>query len=189
VTYLKVAEMQARGSVHFHAEFRLDSFGVRRVLVSGGELEVGAVAGYLAKHVTRSVLDGGALDHRILTADQLDLLLPRLRPHPARLVETAWQLGGRPDCAGLRRWAHSYGYGGHWLTKSRRYSTTFTERRLVRRAWRQQDDRGDERAGLGLADQVLDDEERVLKAADQARSRRETARAAKCVARDAARTT
>jgi hypothetical protein len=155
VTYLKVAEMQARGSVHFHAEFRLDSFGVRRVLVSGGELEVGAVAGYLAKHVTRSVLDGGALDHRILTADQLDLLLPRLRPHPARLVETAWQLGGRPDCAGLRRWAHSYGYGGHWLTKSRRYSTTFTERRLVRRAWQQQDDRGDERAGLGLADQVL----------------------------------
>ena len=30
---------------------------------------------------------------------------------------------------------HQFGYGGHYLTKSRRYSTTFTRLRHARREW------------------------------------------------------
>jgi hypothetical protein len=32
----------------------------------------------------------------------------------------------------LRRWAHQLGFGGHWSSKSRRYSTTFTALRRAR---------------------------------------------------------
>ena len=40
---------------------------------------------------------------------------------------TAWQLGTR-----FRAWAHMLGYGGHFLTKSRRYSVTFGQLRAAR---------------------------------------------------------
>jgi hypothetical protein len=36
----------------------------------------------------------------------------------------------------LRRWAHTLGYGGHFFTKSRRYTGTFTRERQRRIAWR-----------------------------------------------------
>jgi hypothetical protein len=42
------------------------------------------------------------------------------------MIETAWQLGHR-------QWAHTLGYGGHFLTRSRRYSVTFGELRTARR--------------------------------------------------------
>ena len=35
----------------------------------------------------------------------------------------------------LRKWAHMLGFGGHWSTKSRRYSTTFTVLRRARVAF------------------------------------------------------
>nr|WP_205864255.1 replication initiator [Planosporangium mesophilum] len=38
--------------------------------------------------------------------------------------------------AGLRRWAHMLGFGGHFLTKARRYSTTFGLLREARTAYR-----------------------------------------------------
>ena len=57
--------------------------------------------------------------------------------HLGRLIAYAWQLGTRPwtheraaaadwhDTYGrLRRWTHMLGFGGHFATKSRRYSTT-----------------------------------------------------------------
>ena len=42
--------------------------------------------------------------------------------------------GGNPRLKPLRlrRWAHQLGFGGHWSTKSRRYSTTFTALRRAR---------------------------------------------------------
>jgi hypothetical protein len=51
------------------------------------------------------------------------------------MILTAWELGARPDYAGLqlRRWAHMLGFRGHFLTKSRRYSSTFTAIRTERR--------------------------------------------------------
>ena len=41
------------------------------------------------------------------------------------MITTAWHLGGNRDTGRFRRWAHMLGYGGHFLTKSRRYSFTF----------------------------------------------------------------
>ena len=43
------------------------------------------------------------------------------------MITTAWQLGSRRATGQprFRQWAHMLGYGGHFLTKSRRYSVTF----------------------------------------------------------------
>jgi hypothetical protein len=59
-----------------------------------------------------------------------------LTAHARRLVETCWQLGGLPGLEELRlrRWAHMLGFRGHFATKSRAYSVTFTvlrERRAL----------------------------------------------------------
>jgi hypothetical protein len=43
--------------------------------------------------------------------------------------------------ARLRRWAHMLGFGGHFLTKARRYSTTFGELRAARIAYRRHEHR------------------------------------------------
>ena len=55
----------------------------------------------------------------------------------AELVRAAWALVGRPelDRLRLRAWAYMLGFGGHWSTKSRRYSTTFTVLRRARVAF------------------------------------------------------
>ena len=49
----------------------------------------------------------------------------------------AWELGARAELERLRlrAWAHILGFGGHWSTKSRRYSTTFTVLRRARVAF------------------------------------------------------
>jgi len=53
-------------------------------------------------------------------------------------VQTAWRLGGSDDLAHLRLrpWAHCLGFRGHWLTKSRAYSTTFGVLRAARHEFR-----------------------------------------------------
>jgi hypothetical protein len=43
--------------------------------------------------------------------------------------------GARIDGAGNLAWAHMLGFRGHWSTKSRRYSTTFTVLRRARAAF------------------------------------------------------
>jgi len=50
------------------------------------------------------------------------------------MITTAWQLGGRHVSGQprFRQWAHMLGYGGHFLTKSRRYSVTFGQLRKAR---------------------------------------------------------
>ncbi|MGH9056873.1 MAG: replication initiator [Acidimicrobiales bacterium] len=95
-----------------------------------------AVAGYLAKYATKSTDPAGVLDHRLKQND-LGHLEDRLSPHLARMVRTAWELGGRPELEHLRlrAWAHTLGFRGHWLTKSRRYSTTFAALRAARHDW------------------------------------------------------
>jgi hypothetical protein len=101
-----------------------------------GELSAEQVAGYIAKYATKATESFGAgLDRRI-GADDLDRL-DKLPAHVAKLVRAAWELGGRPELDGLRlrAWAHMLGFGGHWSTKSRRYSTTFTVLRRARVAF------------------------------------------------------
>jgi replication initiator protein RepSA len=100
-----------------------------------GELSAEQVAGYIAKYATKATESFGAgLDRRI-GADDLDHL--HLPAHVAKLVKAAWELGARPELEGLRlrAWAHMLGFGGHWSTKSRRYSTTFTVLRRARVAF------------------------------------------------------
>jgi hypothetical protein len=101
------------------------------------ELSAEQVAGYIAKYATKATESFGAgLDHRLHDADDLDRL-DRLPAHVAELVKAAWELGGRPELEGLRlrAWAHMLGFGGHWSTKSRRYSTTMTALRRARVAF------------------------------------------------------
>jgi hypothetical protein len=102
-----------------------------------GELSAEQVAGYIAKYATKATESFGAgLDRRLTTSDDLERL-DRLPAHVAELVRAAWELGGRPelDSLRLRAWAHMLGFGGHWSTKSRRYSTTFTALRRARVAF------------------------------------------------------
>ena len=80
---------------------------------------------------------GGALDHPIRSRAELHRLHGQVPTHVAALVEAAWRLGGRPELSALRlrQGAHLLGYRGHFLTKSRRYATSFRGLRAARRAW------------------------------------------------------
>jgi hypothetical protein len=104
----------------------------------------GVVSAYLAKYATKSTDPAGLLD-RPVTEGDLERLNRQLTPHLARLVRTAWDLGGRPELEDLRlrAWAHTLGFRGHWLTKSRAYSTTFAALRAARHDWRSNQGRAD----------------------------------------------
>jgi hypothetical protein len=107
---------------------------------------------YLAKYGTKSTEATGHTSTR-LTADDVTAASPR-GDHVSRLIGACWTLGRRdaddhatritgkaaPDrlqYARLRRWAHMLGFGGHFSTKSRRYSTTLTALRRARTYWRE----------------------------------------------------
>jgi hypothetical protein len=108
-----------------------------------GELTAEQVAGYVAKYATKSTEALGiTLDHRLGDSDLDDLALPA---HVAKLVRACWELGARPSLARLRlrKWAHMLGFGGHFSTKSRRYSTTLGALRRARVAYATRRRRGD----------------------------------------------
>ena len=90
-------------------------------------------AAYLAKYATKGSDEHGVLDHRLRSGTPRDGRLP---DHLRSLVTTAWELGNQPGTEHLRLWAHTCGFRGHFLTKSRRYSTTFAELRAERQRWR-----------------------------------------------------
>ena len=181
VRYVKVAEYQARGVVHFHAIIRIDAntdsplgdgpllppppmwtgdllaaaivtaaaavtvparpgdpaspllrFGPQtdtRIVTSGtGQaLSRSAVANYIAKYSTKTLDVPGLPAYPI--ASLADVRTLRCHAHYKRMIETAWTLG-------QHKWAHALGYGGHFLTKSRRYSVTFGQLRTARRDYR-----------------------------------------------------
>jgi hypothetical protein len=117
---------------------QLDVRDITRGDGQAGELSAEQVAGYIAKYATKATESfGTALDRRLTEDDLEDLGRLALPVHVAELVRAAWQLGGRPGLAGLRlrAWAHMLGFRGHWSTKSRRYSTTFTVLRRARVAY------------------------------------------------------
>jgi hypothetical protein len=116
---------------------QLDVHNITTGADRAGELSAEQVAGYIAKYATKATESFGAgLDRRIAAADDLDRL-DKLPAHVAELVRACWELGGRPELERLRlrAWAHMLGFGGHWSTKSRRYSTTFTVLRRARVAF------------------------------------------------------
>jgi hypothetical protein len=118
--------------------------GQERRVRWGQELDVAVItaddlgrrraAAYLAKYSTKSTEDQGMLDHRLRAGVPESLEIPR---HLRALVETAWLLGGEAAYRNirLRAWAHTAGYRGHFLTKSRRFSTTFAALRAIRLEW------------------------------------------------------
>jgi hypothetical protein len=185
VRFVKVAEYQARGIIHYHAIIRLDAPGddcqppparytaallsqairqaaaavaydtaaaiatepaLWRTLKFGSQIDtriVGqadtghalspqAVANYIAKYATKTTGAPG-LPHRPIAGPSAIAKL-RAASHYKRLIITCWELGKTPAATdlALNRWTHMLGYRGHFLTKSRRYSVTFTTLRRAR---------------------------------------------------------
>jgi hypothetical protein len=189
VRFVKVAEYQHRGIIHYHAVIRLDAPGdshqpppsrytaqlldqairatvatvcydtaavtaddasLRRILRFGTQIDVRpirqtgslpgtgkalsaqAVANYIAKYATKTISAPGLPDRPIRSAAEIDTFT--CHQHYKRLIATTWALGKDPAAAqlGLNRWTHTLGYRGHFLTKSRRYSVTFTALRRAR---------------------------------------------------------
>jgi len=166
-------------------------------------VSIRAVASYLAKYATKSTEASGHTSTRITTADALGLFADPGGTHVERLIHACWTIGhangrmrGKATYSALRRWAHMLGFGGHFLTKARRYSVTFTQLRQARTDYRRHhdheparpensrlDDAGAETlvvlASLSYAGNgwhSLGDAMLANTAADQARKRRQTAR-------------
>jgi hypothetical protein len=114
-----------------------EQLDVRHITEAGDEAELSAeqVAGYVAKYATKGTeAVGVTLDHRVGEVELEGLDVPA---HVAELVRACWELGGRPSLVGLRlrKWAHMLGFGGHFSSKSRRYSTTLGALRRARVAY------------------------------------------------------
>ena len=114
-----------------------EQLDVRQITETGDERDLSAeqVAGYVAKYATKATEAlGVTLDHSISEAELDELDLPA---HVAELIRVCWELGARPSLRRLRlrKWAHMLGFGGHFATKSRRYSTTLGTLRRARVAY------------------------------------------------------
>ncbi|MFK4084147.1 replication initiator [Kribbella sp. NPDC020789] len=126
---------------------QLDLRPVRQTV--DGAITETAVAGYLAKYATKGAEATGHSSAR-LTATSV-CRYATLHTHAGRLVDACWRLGrdgsdldeieaaknsGRLSYRRLQRWAHMLGFGGHFSTKSRQYSTTLKALREARANWR-----------------------------------------------------
>ena len=111
-----------------------------------------AVAAYVAKYATKGTGARDTPDRPIRS--QLDIDHLRVSDHHRRMIQTAWDLGDLHfyDELSLRKWAHMLAFRGHFLTKSKHYSTTFKRIREDRRAFRAAETL--ERLGLA-ADEVI----------------------------------
>jgi len=92
------------------------------------------LAGYVAKYATKGTGATETGDRRIRSQEHIEQL--RVSVHHRAMIQAAWDLGGLDQYADLklRHWAHMLGFRGHFLTKSRIYSTTFKNLRAERRA-------------------------------------------------------
>jgi hypothetical protein len=122
---------------------------IRPLGLAGDQITSEAVAAYLAKYATKATEPTGMPITSRMTAEAAEHYSDP-DTHLGRLIAYAFQLGTRPrgwdteqqkadwhDTWGrLRRWTHMLGFGGHFATKSRRYSTTHKTLRADRRTWR-----------------------------------------------------
>jgi hypothetical protein len=106
-----------------------------RPVATTGELTDSKVAAYVAKYATKAAECTGTLDRRLSPADQLDAL--PIRDHARRHIVECIRLSKLPGLEDLRlaAWAHMLGFGGHFSTKSRAYSTTLGALRADRAAY------------------------------------------------------
>jgi hypothetical protein len=108
-----------------------------------GQVTDAQVAAYLAKYATKSTEVTGHASNR-LSDDTVNLYADPDGTHTERLIEACWILGRPGAWRRLRRWAHMLGFGGHFLTKSRRYSITFALLRNQRLVFRRSQSSGPE---------------------------------------------
>ena len=133
---------------------------VRVITLHGaGDLTDLAVASYLAKYSTKGTEPAGHASARI-TTETIDLYAHPGGTHPERLINACWTLGAAPGYTSLRRWAHMLGFGGHFLTKARRYSVRFRDLRQARIRYRRRQDTGPEHGPIRTADHI--DDETIL---------------------------
>jgi hypothetical protein len=116
-----------------------------RILASDdtGELRAEQVAAYVAKYSCKA-------SHEQITTRDTDPDRWRNRGVPEQLVQMAaatLRLSERPSLRSLGRWVHMLGFRGHFVTKSRRYSTTLGELRAVRAAFRAHQDQPPDNTG------------------------------------------
>ncbi|WP_373314461.1 replication initiator, partial [Catellatospora coxensis] len=105
---------------------------VVRTGLPGESLTEQHVAGYLAKYATKATEVTGVNAGR-MTWVSAKYYAGNPHNHAHRLITACWTLGAADGWNGLRRWAHMLGFGGHFATKSRRYSTTMGALRAARR--------------------------------------------------------
>jgi hypothetical protein len=177
LNYLKVAEFQRRGLVHFHVVIRADGpdgpnshppawltseFLARRLkglieevdatTVLGDSVGWGSqfdvadfsgvgdesrkVASYVAKYATKTTDGSMGFARRFTTRSRIEFA--RSDAHAKRIALAAWDLGEVPQLESLhlRDHAHSFGFTGQLITKSRGFSTTFSDLRAARAAFR-----------------------------------------------------
>jgi hypothetical protein len=111
-----------------------EQLDTRVVAAIDGEITDERVARYIAKYATKATEVTGHTSSR-LNDDTVDRYADPDGSHAERLVDASWTLGTPADWRRLRRWAHVLGFGGHFLTKSRRYGITFTYLRDERLAF------------------------------------------------------
>jgi hypothetical protein len=107
-----------------------DVIDVQRI--GTGSLEAKHCAGYLAKYATKATEQAGGVLHPV-TEHEVDAL--PVREHVLAYLRRAFALDTELAGRRLGKTAHAFGYRGHCLTKSRRYSTTFKELRAARGAF------------------------------------------------------
>ncbi len=127
-----------------------------------GPIHPETVAAYIAKYSTKSAADLDPGDRGASNAH-----LARLRRSVLRLADGANELyppGGPFDnpYTLLHKWGHMLGFRGHFASKSRRYSTTLTRIRGVRRRFQRAKARSPHRTvDVALLDRA-DEEETTL---------------------------
>jgi hypothetical protein len=112
---------------------------------NGRELEPGQVAAYVAKYSCKA-------SHEQITTRDTDPDRWRDRGIPEQLVQmaaAALRLVKRPGLRELGRWVHMLGFRGHFVTKSRGYSTTLGELRDARAAYRAHQDQQPDDSAVG----------------------------------------
>ncbi|MFF3821046.1 replication initiator protein RepSA [Streptomyces bluensis] len=130
---------------------------VRAIGTDGQELTEQAVAAYVAKYATKAAESTGTVDRRVGELSELDKQ-PGLPDHTRRLIHACHDLDEHYPDRKLWAWAHMLGFRGHFLTKSRQYSSTFAERRQVRADFRARQ----ERRERGLPEEPADEEGSTL---------------------------
>ena len=98
-----------------------------------GAITDAALAGYIAKYATKGTTASDTANRPFRSEVDIDAI--DTTAHHRLMMRTAWDLGALPALGYLRRWAHMLGFRGHFLTKSKHYSTRFGELRNVRRLW------------------------------------------------------